>query len=272
MPGKIGLKGEVKDFWNEKSCGEVYATGKNEKDYYLSESRARYELEPYINDLARFDDGFGKDVLEIGVGMGTDHAEWAKAKPQSLTGIDLTSRAIEHTKKRFKAFGYNSNLKEADAEHLPFDDEVFDLVYSWGVLHHSPNTSQAICEVYRVLKPGGIARIMIYHKYSIVGYVLWLRYALLKGKIKRSLDDIYFNYLESPGTKAYTTDDAKRLFYQFSRIDVKVQLCLGDLMEGAVGQRHDGVLLTLAKRIWPRKIIKKLFSNHGLFLFIEAQK
>lgn len=272
MQNESPLKGIVKEFWNEKSCGEIYAVGQSEKEYYESESKSRYELEPYIFDFAKFHEGKNKDVLEIGVGMGTDHAEWAKSTPKSLTGIDLTPRAIEHTNKRFTIFGLTSDVKEADAEQLPFDDESFDLVYSWGVLHHSPNTPQAIKEVYRVLRPGGLTRIMIYHKYSLTGYMLWIRYGLLSGRPFRSLYDIYFNQLESTGTKAYSIDEARVMLSQFAKVDTKVQLNFGDLLEGAVGQRHRGILLSVAKRLWPRKLLRVLFKNHGLMLLIEAQK
>ncbi len=272
MKSESALKDEIKGFWNEKSCGEIYAEGQSEKEYYESESKSRYELEPYIHDFAKFHEGKDKDVLEIGVGMGTDHSEWAKSNPASLTGVDLTPRAIEHTKNRFALFGLASELKEADAEQLPFDDDSFDLVYSWGVLHHSPNTPQAIKEVFRVLRSGGVTRIMIYHKYSLTGYMLWIRYGLFAGHPFKSLHDIYFNHLESPGTKAYSIEEARNMFSQFSKVDTKAQLSFGDLLEGAVGQRHRGILLSIAKKLWPRNLLKVLFKNHGLMLLIEAQK
>ena len=106
-------------------------------------------------------------------------------------------------------------MSVADAEKTNFDDNFFDIIYSWGVIHHSPSTSKIVDEIFRILKPGGEARIMIYHKWSIVGYILWLRYAFLKFKPWLSLDFIYSNHLESPGTKAYTKRQAKRLFLIF---------------------------------------------------------
>lgn len=169
-------------------------------------------------------------------------------------------------------FGLISNIKEADAEQLPFDEKSFDLIYSWGVLHHSPNTLQTINEVFRLLRQGGVTRIMIYHKYSLTGYMLWIRYGLLAGHPFRSLHDIYFNHLESPGTKAYSIEEARNMFSQFSKVDIKVQLSFGDLLEGEVGQRHQGTLLSIAKKLWPRKLLKVLFKNHGSLLLIEAQK
>jgi ubiquinone/menaquinone biosynthesis C-methylase UbiE len=259
----------VQEFWNRQSCGEVYATGDSLTAQHDAQARARYELEPYIFEFARFEDGRGKDVLEIGVGMGADHLEWAKSSPRSLTGIDLTPRAIEHTSARIAAYGLTSRLECADAEHLPFPDNSFDIVYSWGVLHHSPDTPRAITEVHRVLRPGGVARIMIYHYWSVTGYLLWLRYGLLSG---RSLRSVYAKYLESPGTKAYTITEAKEMFRDFQSVAARSQLSFGDLLQGAVGQRHDGRLLRVAKRIWPRALIRRLLPRHGLMLLIEARK
>ncbi|HEX8943188.1 MAG TPA: class I SAM-dependent methyltransferase [Gemmatimonadaceae bacterium] len=259
----------VQEFWNRRSCGEVYATGDTLAVQLEAQARARYELEPYIFEFARFDEGRGRDVLEIGVGMGADHLEWAKESPRSLTGIDLTPRAIEMTRARLDTYSLTSSLECGDAECLPFPDESFDLVYSWGVLHHSPDTPRAVAEVYRVLRPGGVARVMIYHRWSITGYLLWLRYGMLSG---RGLSEVYARYLESPGTKAYTVAEAERLFEQFENVSARSQLSFGDLLRGAVGQRHDGMLLRVAKRLWPRAIIRRVLSRHGLMLLVDAEK
>ena len=259
----------VQEFWNRRSCGEVYATGNTPTEQLDAQARARYDLEPYISGFARFGDGRGRDVLEIGVGMGADHLQWAKSSPRSLTGIDLTPRAIEHTRGRLDAYGLTSRLECADAEHLPFPDNSFDIVYSWGVLHHSPDTPRAIAEVHRVLRPGGVARVMIYHYWSITGYMLWLRYGLLRG---RSLTHVYAKYLESPGTKAYTVEEAEHMFRDFKAVFARSQVSFGDLLQGAVGQRHGGRLLTIAKRIWPRPFIRAFMRRHGLMLLIEARK
>lgn len=184
----------------------------------------------------------------------------------------MTERAIEHTRHRLALFGLYSNLSVGDAENLNFSDESFDQVYSWGVIHHSPNTHKAINEVYRVLKRGGRARIMIYHKWSIVGVMLWLRYALLAGRPWRSLRSIYAKHLESPGTKAYSVSEAKQLFAAFSDVKISTPLGHGDLLESDVGQRHRGFALTIAKKLWPRWFIRRFMPNSGLFMLIEARK
>ena len=159
-----------------------------------------------------------------------------------------------------------------DAEALPYADACFDLVYSFGVLHHSPDTPRAIEEVRRVLKPGGRARIMIYHRASLTGLMLWSRYALLAGQPLRSLDDVYAQHLESPGTKAYSVREARELFRRFSRARAHVQLNHGDLLMGEVGQRHRSALLALARRLWPRRALRLLAPQLGLYLMIEATK
>jgi len=107
-------------------------------------------LEPYVRGFAKFDQSAGKDVLEIGVGMGADHEEFALACPASLRGIDLTDKAIEHCKKRFEILGLSSLLELGNAESLTFKSDSFDVVYSCGVIHHSPNTEEAVKEIYRV--------------------------------------------------------------------------------------------------------------------------
>lgn len=264
-------KRAVHDFWNKASCGEELYLAQTDKDSYLQQAEIRYTLEPFIKDFAEFDKFKDKKVLEIGVGLGADHQMFATGGAL-LTGIDLTERAIEHTRQRFQAFGLNSGLRVADAEHLPFDNDTFDLVYSWGVLHHSPNTQQAINEVYRVVRPGGEAKIMIYHTYSFVGFMLWLRYALFRMRPMTSLATIYSKHLESPGTKAYSVAEARELFKQFRALDIQTTLTHGDLLTSSAGQRHQGFALSLARLVWPRSIIRKFFPQYGLFMLITAKK
>ena len=172
-------KEQVHDFWNDASCGEELYLHGSDRQAYQAQAARRYELEPYIPAFARFEQAQGQRVLEIGVGLGADHQRFAEAGAE-LFGVDLTERAIEHTRRRLAAFGLSSSLGVADAEHLDFPEGSFDRVYSWGVLHHSPDTETAIAEVWRVLRPGGSASIMVYHKRSLVGLMLWTRYALLR--------------------------------------------------------------------------------------------
>src|SRR5437868_186196 len=110
----------VRDFWEQDACGEVYADGERPADRLAAQRRARYKLEPYIPGFARFSDGAGADVLEIGVGMGADHALWAAGGPRSLTGIDITERALEWTRSGLADQAANPALARSDALRLPF--------------------------------------------------------------------------------------------------------------------------------------------------------
>jgi ubiquinone/menaquinone biosynthesis C-methylase UbiE len=265
------VKAGLRDFWDAASCGEVYAEGPTAEHQLREHAQARYRLEPYIRGFARFEDGSGRDVLEIGVGMGADHLEWAKTGPRRLAGVDLTPRAVAWTARRLAAYGYESELKEGDAERLAFPDDSFDIVYSWGVLHHSPDTPQAFREAHRVLRPGGSLRAMIYHRPSIVGLMLWARYGLAAGRPARSLTDIYAQHLESPGTKGYTVAEARRLLAPFGASELRSAVSFGDLLLGQAGQQHAGRGLDLARRFWPRPLIRRL-PGLGLLLLIEARK
>lgn len=270
--GSEALKKSVSEFWNAASCGEIYMQGSDLRTRLEQQAAQRYQLEPFIFEFAKFHEGRGKDVLEIGVGLGADHVHWATSRPRFLTAVDLTARAIHYTRARLALSGLSSNLEVADAEHLPLRDDSFDIVYSWGVLHHTPRTDAAINEVHRVLRPGGTARIMIYNRDAIAGYLLWVRYGLMAGHPGRKLDDIYFHHLESEGTKAYTVEQARALFHKFSSFRAQVRLSAADLLTGAAGSRHQGALLSLARAVWPRWLIQRSFEDHGLFLMIEVTK
>jgi len=267
----LSAKELVRDFWQQQSCGEALLLPGEEAEDYAQQSEARYKLEPYILDFARFAETRDRDVLEIGVGLGADHQKFAEAGAR-LWGLDLTERAIGHTGRRLARFGLTSTLRTGDAEALPFDDDSFDMVYSWGVIHHSPETPRAAAEILRVLRPGGRFAVMIYNRHSLVGYMLWLRYALMRGRPFTGLDEIYSHHLESPGTKVYTPEQARALFPGAEDVSVRVELTHGDLLESGAGQRHQGALLDLARAIWPRWFFRRFMPRHGLFLMIEGRK
>jgi SAM-dependent methyltransferase len=261
----------VHDYWNKAACGENLYLRTTDRQGYIAQSAKRYQLEPIILQFAKFEDTSGKKVLEIGVGLGADHQKFAEAG-SDLYGIDLTKRAVDHTCRRLELFGLSSTLKVGDSEQLDFPDQSFDLVYSWGVIHHSPDTPKAIAEIYRVLKSGGQAKVMIYHYWSMVGLMLWLRYALMTGRPWLSLRCIYANYLESPGTKAYSYLQARNLFNKFNNVKISTPLTHGDLLESPVGQRHRGIILTMANLLWPRWFIRRYLPRAGLYMLIEASK
>jgi len=264
-------KQAVHDFWNEAACGENLLLPSLDIEGFQAQATERYRLEPYIIPFADFASSKGLEVLEIGLGLGADHERFAKAGA-SLHGVDLTAHAVDVTGRRLEMQGLASDLRVADAERLPFSDGTFDLVYSWGVIHHSPDTAQAAREIMRVLKPGGRFRVMVYHTWSLVGAMLWLRYGLARGRPFTSLGEIYSRYLESPGTKAYTRREAVELFSGAATVVTRVELTHGDLLESGAGQRHGGRALSLARRVWPRWLLRRVGKRVGLFLLISGEK
>jgi SAM-dependent methyltransferase len=262
-------KRAVLEHWDRAACGEDLYLRSATPEGYREQARRRYELEPYIEEFADFAAARGSRVLEIGVGLGADHERFAAAGAH-LTGIDLSGHAIEHVHRRLALSGLESSLLVSDAERLPFADSSFDVVYSWGVIHHSPDTAAAVAEIHRVLRPGGLARIMIYHRRSLVGYMLWLRYALGRARPWLSLDHVCARYLESPGTKVYSRAQARALFGAFQRVRIEIKLTHGDLLESQAGQRHQGVLIRIARKVWPRALLRRFAPDHGLFMLITA--
>jgi ubiquinone/menaquinone biosynthesis C-methylase UbiE len=220
------LRSQVRLFWNRTPCGSLETTApEGTLAYYREVEGRRYQLEPFIARYAAFDSTRDQSVLEIGVGLGTDHAQFARAGAR-LTGVDLTERSIELAANRFRLEKLQSELQVADAESLPFADETFDVVYSWGVLHHSPNTPRAISEAVRVLRRGGRICLMVYSRHAWVTYGLWFRHAPLGGKPFRSLRDVLYHHMESPGTKGYTKSELRRMLRHAGLPDPQVEKVL----------------------------------------------
>ena len=214
------IKDTIQKFWNKKPCGTFGNIPKEvNAEYFDKIKKRRYLLEPFILKIANFNSYTGKKVLEIGCGIGMDGIEFAKAGAY-YTGVDLSDQSISLCKKHFELFSQTGNIINTDAENLPFDDNTFDLVYSWGVLHHIPDMQKSINEVYRVLKPGGKIIIMIYNKYSLVGLQLYLVYGLLKFKLFKNFNTLYFNHHESVGTKAFTDNETRKMFKEFVNIKI----------------------------------------------------
>lgn len=160
------LKERVRAFWQAHPCGTKFADAEpGSRRFYELVEEHRYTKEWHIPGAAEFVKAAGLKVLEIGCGLGTDGAQFAKAGAD-YTGVDLTEAAVELARKRFELFNLPGKFKTADAEKLEFADGSFDLVYSHGVLHHTPDTERAVKEIHRVLRPRGRAVIMLYHRDS----------------------------------------------------------------------------------------------------------
>ena len=213
-------KEQVRSFWSRTPCGSWDATApEGTPEYYQQIEARRYELEPFIHEYARFGQTTGLSVLEIGVGLGTDHVQFARAGAH-LHGVDLTERGVDLVRRRLELEGLSSELEVADAESLPLPDDSFDVVYSWGVLHHTPNTRKAVSEAVRVLRPGGRLCLMVYSRHAWVSYGLWVRNGPLSKRPLRSISDVLYHHMESLGTKGYTKRELARMLQGLADLEI----------------------------------------------------
>lgn len=211
----------MRRFWERKPCGSAHATAQEAtKEYFDQVERRRHELEPFIAHYAAFESARGQRVLEIGVGLGTDFIRFARAGAE-VVGVDLTERAVSLVRERLAVEGLEGDVHVADAERLPFESDTFDVVYSWGVLHHTPDQSAAIGEAVRMVKPGGRICLMLYARRSWVAFALWARYALLAGRPDRSLAWAISNYMESTGTRGYTPREIRGLLAELPGLTIE---------------------------------------------------
>lgn len=252
-----GLNEKVRNYWEAEVCGTdptiTAAQDHHSLAWFQAVERNRYEKEPMIHAVAQFTRHKDKMLLEIGVGAGTDHLQWARAGA-ICHGVDLTEAAIATARRHLAHYGLESNLQRCDAEKLPFADGTFDIVYSWGVIHHSESPEKIVAEVRRVLRPGGAFIGMFYHRRSLVGLKWWIKFGLLKGRPFRSLGDCLYHHMESIGTKTYELRELSRLFFDFSRVEIAPHLTPYDL------------------NMLPRWMTNWLPAFAGFFLAVRAEK
>lgn len=253
-------KGDVARFWNDNPCGSRMANGSapGTPEFFDRTEAERYRREPFVADFARFQQWQGKKVLEVGCGMGTDLSMFARFGAQ-VWGVDLTPASAAIAAGRLAYHGGRPRITVGDSELLPFPDGAFDLVYSWGVIHHTPNTPAAARELLRVARPGGKVLAMIYNRRSLVALQAYLVYGLLRGKPFAPLKEIIADHLESPGTKAYTVREARELFAGMQDIRVTPVVTPYDLRIG-----RDRFMPSWAGRFVP--------SSLGYFLVVEGIK
>ena len=218
------LKAEVKAYWNRQSCETDQAhSPKFSREYFEEIERSRYSTQPFIHAFAQFPRYHGKRVLEVGFGAGTDFIQWLRSGAIA-SGIDLTEEALANLTHRIEVYGLPppESIQVADAENLPFASDSFDLGYSWGVLHHTPDTPKAVRELVRVVRPGGEIKIMLYNRRSLNAWISWVKFALLKGRPWKSIRWVMWNHQESISTTTYTRSEIMSLFTSLGLRDIQV--------------------------------------------------
>ena len=290
------LKEQVRAFWQAHPCGAKFAAAElGSKEFFDLIEKHRYEKEWHIPEAADFGSAKGKRVLEIGCGLGTDGVQFAKAGAE-YTGVDLTQAAVDLARRNFELHGLSGRFQTADAENLDFPEASFDVVYSHGVLHHTPDTARAIREVHRVLRPGGRAVVMLYHRgsYNHAVNIRLLRRAgahllkwqsglkLVHGLTGEPIDSLqehaalmrkdsraYFRSDEflsrntdgagNPLAHVYTRSEARELFKDFSQVELKTYF---------LNKRF----VPLVGGLMSRSLESRLASRWGWHLWIYATK
>ena len=245
-------RSRIRDFWTRNVNAEMlYGKRVSEHDrgrpeYFEDLERQRYRshrhLEAWIEGMQP-----GRSVLEIGTGIGMD--AWRMARHGlDVTGVDLTEVAVQTANRRFAAAGVKASFLNADATRLPFRDASFDYVFSFGVLHHAQDTAATIDEVHRLLKPGGEARIMLYHRRSLNELVHRLLGVPFEEKGELC-----------PVVRRFTRAEVRHLFRRFGSVETHLDFVYG---EGY------GVVFRLTPR-WLYRLLSRAFGWH---LMIRAVK
>jgi len=234
LTGLAEEKLRTREQWGQDPCGAEYDREHElgTREFFDQVEAYRYnEYAPWMPRLMEFEKFRDARLLEVGCGMGTDLLQFARGGAR-CTGVDLTPRSVEITRYRFQLYGAEGDFMISDGEHLPFRNESFDVVYSNGVLHHTPDTEGAVGEVHRVLKSGGVAKIMLYHRDSL-NY--WVEIVLRRGLLGfeflrgRSAEEIMSRVIEfsehdaRPLVKVYSRKHTRELFKLFKDVRVEVE-------------------------------------------------
>ena len=263
-------KQRAREQWSKDPAGAIYGREHEvgTREFFDAVERHRYtEYAPWMPEVMGFKDFGGARLLEVGCGMGTDLLQFARGGAK-VTGVDLTPRSIDISRQHLAVYGECGDFAIADCEQLPFASESFDVAYSNGVLHHTPDTARAVSEIHRVLRPGGQARVMLYHRGSLAywGHVV-LRYGIMRGEFLRgnSPADIMSKYVEfnegggRPLVKAYSSREARNLFSMFREVKVQVeQLTRPELY--------------LLGRMIPEGLFRRLRQSAGWNVIVSARK
>jgi ubiquinone/menaquinone biosynthesis C-methylase UbiE len=220
--------------WTADPCGaDAVEREPGSRPYFEDLLSARSEYAPWIAESLGYGETRGMRVLDVGCGQGIDVARYAMAGAHA-TGVDLTPRHVDLAKAHLAALGLEAHIVEGDAERLPFADASFDRASSNGVLHHTPDMPAALRELWRVLKPGGEVRVIVYNRWS---FHYWLQQVMHEGLFRRrlftegSMAAVLSGGVEissigaRPLVRVYSPPQVRRLLHEagFERVETSVR-------------------------------------------------
>jgi len=269
------IKESTKLVWGTTPAGWTYAEGhpKGTKEFFQAVLKKRFTEEcDWMSDVVQFERFNGKKVLEIGCGAGYDAYQFCKNGAQ-YTGIDITPDNPIIAKKHLSLFGFDAKFLEMDVETLSLD-EKFDYVYSFGVLHHTPDLKKALKNIHHVLKKDGEAQLIVYYRWSIfyIIRVVLFNWILKMKFLSMSLEDLR-SQIE------YTVTNAKPLVNvysqaEFSRFcqDAGFKIIKADIRKLV---REDLPAIPLVKKLYPRipdSWLNILAKKYGWYLSLRMTK
>lgn len=199
----------VKEFWDKRPCNIRHSDKDvGTKEYFDEVTKRKYFVEPHIKSFANFEAYKNKDVLEVGCGIGTAAQTFIEHGAR-YTGIDISPSSIEIAKKRLGIYGLKGDIFEGDIQSLVIPDKKFDLVYSFGVLHHINDSEFALKNIQLMLKPGGEFKLMMYASNS------WKNTC-----IKRGLNQ-FEAQSDVPIANTYTKDEMREILKDFVNIRIE---------------------------------------------------
>lgn len=218
-------KDEVQRQWDQDPCGGQYVKDARPDtlDWFLEVEQYRYDVyAPWMREMMEFGRHSGEHILEIGAGIGTDHAQFAQAGG-IMYDLDLSAGHLALARRNLQLRGFKGTFRHGDGETIPFPDNTFDLIYSNGVIHHTPNTKKVVAEIFRVLRPGGRCIIMVYAENSLHYWrMLFGMIGLAQGEITgASMGEIMSRHVElsehgaKPLVKVYTARRLRQMFAAF---------------------------------------------------------
>jgi len=217
---------KVQNYWNARPCNIRHSPSLVGTQQYFDEVEARkYLVEPHIPLFAEFGKWKGKRVLEIGCGLGTDTINFARAGAR-VTAVDLSTESLTLAKKRAEVFGLdNITFHQANAEQLSdyVPVERYDLVYSFGVIHHTPHPDRVIEQIHKYLDMDSTFKIMVYHRNSWKVFWMFMKYGKKPGE---TLDELIARYSEAetgcPVTYSYSAESVGDFLKGFDILDTRI--------------------------------------------------
>lgn len=248
-------------------------------EYFDEIDRRFFHASPFFEGarpferLIPFEEIKGKDVLEIGCGLGS-HSQLLAEAGARLVSIDLTERGVQTTRERLKVRGLQADVRQMDAENLEFAPGSFDLVWSWGVIHHSTAPERIAQQVHRVLRPGGRFLPMVYHSRSIAG-AGYVAKGLVLGRWLRGMRprEMMSFYADGYAARFYRRKEFAQLLREagFATVTTHVAGQTTELFPWP-GNRVGWKLKAALARSTPPRVTKSILSRAGMLLCAVATK